>query len=107
MLSNAFQRLDELLELSNKDKIRTSDGKYITKTIIEEIKNDVLNMIASFEYVLLFADEDVNEDNIREKFIDVVKDVDDDIKNCFKAWSQISGILTEYSYCKINKYNIY
>ena len=106
MLSNSFERLDELLELSNRDKIRTSDGKYLTEKNIKEIKNDIWQMIGSFESVLMIKNEKLNEDDIIHKFIKVAIEVDSNIKDCFEVWPQISKILTKYNYCKINEYNI-
>lgn len=74
MLTNAFERLDEILEYSNRDKIITIDGRKLSENIIEKIKYDILQMIGSFECVLSFSNEKIE--------------------------------VEEYSYCKINRYNV-
>lgn len=51
MLINAFKRLDEILEFSNRDGIITKDNKRLTKEIVNNIKDNILEMIASFESV--------------------------------------------------------
>ncbi|MFR5132456.1 MAG: M48 family metalloprotease [Terrisporobacter sp.] len=106
MLTNAFDRLDKMLELSQKDKITTIDGKSLTKNIILNIKDDILNMIGSFESVFVFKNKNMNTDDIILKFTKIIKLVEGDMKKCFKLWPEISRILQEYNYCKLNKYNI-
>lgn len=50
--------------------------------------------------------EKLNEGDIIDKFINAVSEVDNEIKECFNGWPQISNMLIKYNYCKINKYNI-
>ena len=43
MLINAFQRLDEILDMSNMNNITTKDNKRLTKEIIENINAKLSN----------------------------------------------------------------
>lgn len=106
MLINAFKRLDEILEFSNRDGIITKDNKRLTKEIVNNIKDNILEMIASFESVYGITTEAIEVKDMLVKFEKIMIRAKEDINKTFKLWPEISEMLENYSYCKINVYNI-
>lgn len=106
MLINAFKRLDEILEFSNRDGIITKDNKRLTKEIVNNIKDNILEMIASFESVYGITTEVMEVKDMLVKLKKIMIRAKEDINKTFKLWPEISEMLENYSYCKINVYNI-
>lgn len=106
MLINAFERLDEILEFSNRDGIITKDNKRLTKEIVNNIKDNILEMIASFESVYGITTEVMEVKDMLVKLKKIMIRAKEDINKTFKLWPEISEMLENYSYCKINVYNI-
>ena len=106
MLINAFERLDEILEFSNRDGIITKDNKRLTKEIVNNIKDNILEMIASFESVYGITTEAIEVKDMLVKFEKIMIRAKEDINKTFKLWPEISEKLEKYSYCKKNFYNI-
>lgn len=106
MLINAFQRLDEILDMSVKDNIVTKDNKKLTFEIIQDIKKNVLQMIADFENVYTKCEIKFDLDYILKKFEELSIVAKDNLSKCFKLWPDISKELKKYSYCTVNDYNI-
>lgn len=106
MLINAFQRLDEILDMSNMNNITTKDNKRLTKEIIENIKMDILQMIADFENVYTKSKTHFDLGYILRKFEELSVVTNDNLKKCYELWSKISGELKKYSYCNVTMYNI-
>ena len=106
MLINAFKRLDKILEFSNRDGIITKDNKRLTKEIVNNIKDNILEMIASFESVYGITTEVMEVKDMLVKLKKIMIRAKEDINKTFKLWPEISEMLENYSYCKINVYNI-
>ena len=106
MLIIAFERLDEILEFSNRDGIITKDNKRLTKEIVNNIKDNILEMIASFESVYGITTEVMEVKDMLVKLKKIMIRAKEDINKTFKLWPEISEMLENYSYCKINVYNI-
>lgn len=106
MLINVFKRLDEILEFSNRDGIITKDNKRLTKEIVNNIKDNILEMIASFESVYGITTEVMEVKDMLVKLKKIMIRAKEDINKTFKLWPEISEMLENYSYCKINVYNI-
>lgn len=107
MLNNAFNRLDELLEKCLIDQITTKDNKKISKDIIISIKEDILQMIVNFEDVFGLNENDTGINDMPKmilNFKEIINETKDDMNKAFKLWPEISEILKNYSYCKINNY---
>ena len=106
MLINAFKRLDEILEFSNRDGIITKDNKRLTKEIVNNIKDNILEMIEIFESVYGITTEVMEVKDMLVKLKKIMIRAKEDINKTFKLWPEISEMLENYSYCKINVYNI-
>ena len=103
---NAFERLDEILVMSDKDGITTKDNKKLTKDMIEDIKRNILQMIADFENVYANTKTYFSLESMIKRFEELSVVAKDELKKSYELWPDISKELEKYSYCNVNKYNI-
>ena len=106
MLINAFQRLDEILAMSDKDGITTKDNKRLTKDIIDDIKQNILQMITDFENVYANTKTNFTLESMIKRFEELSVVAKEELKKSYELWPDISKELEKYSYCNVNKYNI-
>ena len=106
MLINAFQRLDEILAMSDKDGITTKDNKRLTKDIIDDIKQNILQMITDFENVYANTKTNFTLESMIKRFEELSVVAKEELKKSYELWPDISKELEKYSYCIVNKYNI-
>lgn len=103
---NAFQRLDQILVMSDKDGITTKDNKKLTKDIIKNIKRNILQMIADFENVYADTKTHFTLESMIKRFEELSVVAKEELKKSYELWPDISKELEQYSYCNVNKYNI-